>query len=145
MHEFVNTDAELAERTTFANIPYSETCVRQLRTHTFETDFKTVRVDEERLLFYKGTCHVILLAKLHDMYLYKTATFPHQPLKSVSKVALLHRSHCTCFGRNRFLFMPFIHKILCGMANSVGPEQQSNLGLHCLHMPFSQKVLGHLT
>ena len=33
----------------------------------------------ERWLSYKGTCHVILLAKLHDMYLYKTATFPHQP------------------------------------------------------------------
>ena len=30
-------------------------------------------------LSYKGTCHVILLAILHDMYLYMTATFPHQP------------------------------------------------------------------
>ena len=49
----------------------------------------------ERWLSYKGTCHVILLAKLHDMYLYKTATFPHQPPKSVSKVAFLHRFHCT--------------------------------------------------
>ena len=48
----------------------------------------------ERWLSYKGTCHVILLAKLHDMYLYKTVTFPHQPLKSVSEVALLHRFHC---------------------------------------------------
>ena len=48
----------------------------------------------ERWLSYKGTCHVILLAKLHDMYLYKTATFPHQPVKSVSKVAFLHRFHC---------------------------------------------------
>ena len=36
-------------------------------------------MDVGRLLSYKGTCHVILLAKLHDMYLYKTATFPHQP------------------------------------------------------------------
>ena len=25
------------------------------------------------------------------MYLYKTPTFPHQPLKSISEVALLHR------------------------------------------------------
>ena len=46
-------------------------------------------------LSYKGTCHVILLAKLHDMYLYKTTTFPHQPLKSISKVAVLHRFYCT--------------------------------------------------
>ena len=27
---------------------------------------------------YKGTCHVILLAKLHDMYLYKTVTCPRK-------------------------------------------------------------------
>ena len=46
-------------------------------------------VDVERWLSYKGTCHVILLAKLHDMFLYKTDN-----LKSVSKVALLHRFHC---------------------------------------------------
>ena len=47
----------------------------------------------ERWLSYKGTCHVILLAKLHDMYLYKTDNFFHinHYLKSVSKVALLHR------------------------------------------------------
>ena len=31
----------------------------------------------ERWLSYKGTCHVILLAKLHDMYLYKTDNFFH--------------------------------------------------------------------
>ena len=45
---------------------------------------------------YKGTCHVILLAKLHDMYLYKTDNFFHinHYLKSVSKVALLHRFYC---------------------------------------------------
>ena len=35
---------------------------------------------------YKGTCHVILLAKLHDMYLYKTASFLYQP--SLFKVFL---------------------------------------------------------
>ena len=39
---------------------YSETCVRPLRL--------TIVVDVERWLSYKGTCHVILLAKLHDMY-----------------------------------------------------------------------------
>ena len=50
----------------------------------------------ERWLSYKSTCHVILLAKLHDMYLYKAITFPHQPLKSVSKMAFLHRFHCFC-------------------------------------------------
>ena len=32
-------------------------------------------------------------SKLHDMYLYKTTTFPHQPLKSISKGAFLHRFH----------------------------------------------------
>ena len=52
---------------------YSETCVRQPPLGL------TLVVDVERWLSYKGTCHVILLAKLHDMYLYKTATFPHQP------------------------------------------------------------------
>ena len=53
-------------------------------------------VDVERWLFYKGTCHVILLAKLHDMYLYKTDNFfqINHNLKSVSKVALLHRFYC---------------------------------------------------
>ena len=47
-------------------------------------------VDVERWLFYKGTCHVIVLAKLHDMYLYKTDNFFHinHYLKSVSKVAI---------------------------------------------------------
>ena len=43
-------------------------------------------VDMERWLSYKGTCHVILLAKLHDMHLYKTATCPLQP--SLFKVCL---------------------------------------------------------
>ena len=54
-------------------------------------------VDVERCLSYKGICHVILLAKLHAMYLYKTDNFYHTNhyLKSVSKVALLHRFHCT--------------------------------------------------
>ena len=46
-------------------------------------------------LSYKSTCHVILQAKLHDMYLYKTATFLHQSIKSISKVAFLHRFHCS--------------------------------------------------
>ena len=36
-------------------------------------------VDVESWLSYKGTCHVILLTKLHDIYLYKTVTFPYQP------------------------------------------------------------------
>ena len=54
-------------------------------------------VDVERWLSYKGTCHVILLAKLHDMYLYKTDNFNHinHDLKSIPKVALLHRFYCT--------------------------------------------------
>ena len=69
------------------NFSYSKTCVRQ------PTLKWTLVVDMERWLSYKGTCHVILLAKLHDMYLYKTDNFFHinHYLKSVSKVALFHR------------------------------------------------------
>ena len=69
---------------------YSKTCVRQPPLKL------TLVVDAERWLSYKGTCHVILLAKLHDMYLYKTDNFFHinHYLKSVSKVALLHRFYC---------------------------------------------------
>ena len=69
---------------------YSKTCVRQPPLKL------TLVVDVERWLSYKGTCHVILLAKLHDMYLYKTDNFFHinNCLKSVSKVALLHRFYC---------------------------------------------------
>ena len=58
---------------------YSKTCVRQPPLKL------TLVVDVEMWLSYKGTCHVILLAKLHDMYLYKTDNFfPHQPLFKVS-------------------------------------------------------------
>ena len=75
-----------------AIVMYSKTCVRQPPSKL------TLVVDVERWLSYKGTCHVILLAKLHDMYLYKTDNFFHiyHYLKSVSKVALLHRFYCTC-------------------------------------------------
>ena len=70
---------------------YSKTCVRQPPLKL------TLVVDVERWLSYKGTCHLILLAKLHDMYLYKTDNFFHinHYLKSVSKVALLHRFYCS--------------------------------------------------
>ena len=70
---------------------YSKTCVRQPPLKL------TFVVDVERWLSYKGTCHVILLAKLHDMCLYNTDNFFHinHYLKSVSKVALLHRFYCT--------------------------------------------------
>ena len=66
---------------------YSKTCVRRPPLK------RTLVVDVEKLLSYKGICHVILLAKLHDMYLYKTDYFFHinHYLKSASKVALLHR------------------------------------------------------
>ena len=72
---------------------YSKTCVRQPPLKL------TFVVDVERWLSYKGTCHVILLAKLHDMYLYETDNFFHfnRYLKSVSKVALLHRFYCMSF------------------------------------------------
>ena len=71
-------------------LEYGKTCVRQPPLKL------TLVVDVERWLSYKGTCHVILLAKLHDMYLYKTDNFFHinHYLKSVSKVALLHRFYC---------------------------------------------------
>ena len=64
-------------------------------------------VDVERWLSYKGTCHVILLAKLHDMYLYKTDNFFHinHYLKSVLKVALLHRFYCILI--KKFVFFVF--------------------------------------
>ena len=62
---------------------------------------------------HKGACHVILLlAKLVDMYLYMTATFPHQPLKSLSKVAFLHRFHCTPFIRDCGLIWAFVACLL---------------------------------
>ena len=68
---------------------YSETCVREPPLSlTLNSGWY-----EKKRLSYKGPYHVILLAKLHDMYLYKTATIPHQPLKSISKVAFLHRFH----------------------------------------------------
>ena len=69
---------------------YSKTCVRQPPLKL------TLVVDGERWLSYKGTGHVILLAKLHDMYFYKTDNVFHinHYLKSVSKVALLHRFYC---------------------------------------------------
>ena len=55
------------------NYKYSETCEKA----TFDTDFSGWC---GKVTSYKGACHVILLAaKLHDMYLYKTATFPNQP------------------------------------------------------------------
>ena len=77
----------------------SKTCVRQPPLEL------TIVVDVKRWLSYKGTCHIILLAKLHDMYLYKTDNFFHinHYLKSVSKVALLHRFYCIenerCYGK----------------------------------------------
>ena len=86
---------------------YSKTCVRQPPLKL------SLVVDVERWLSYKGTCHVILLAKLHDMYLYKTDNFFHinHYLKSASKVAVLHRFYCIClflislsFGTSGFVF-----------------------------------------
>ena len=78
----------------YENMPiqiYSKTCVRQPPLKL------TLVVDVKRWLSYKGTCHVNVLAKLHDMYLYKTDNFFHinRYFKSVSKRALLHRFYCT--------------------------------------------------
>ena len=53
----------------------------------------TLVADVERLS-YKGTCHVILLAKLHDMYLFRQPPFHINPhcLKSVSAVLHHHEN-----------------------------------------------------
>ena len=86
---------------------YSKTCVRQPPLKL------TLVVDVEWWLSYKGTCHVILLAKLHDMYLYKTDNFFHinHYLKSVSKVALLHRFYCieNIIGREKMIGWKIFH------------------------------------
>ena len=76
-------------------------------------------VDVERWLSYKGTCHVILLAKLHDMYLYKTDNFFHinHCLKSVSKVALLHRFYCTFYAGREYIFYLFPDGRITTLAN----------------------------
>ena len=60
------------------NLCYSETCVRKPPLRL------TLVVDLERWQSYKGTCHVILLAKLHDIYIYKTDVFFIYPLFKVS-------------------------------------------------------------
>ena len=57
--------------------------------------------------------------------------------------SLFHTFLAKNFGQ-KFAFMQSFLKILSGMANSVdpdqtAPEEQSDLGLHYLHMPFSQK------
>ena len=43
------------------------------------------------------------------------------------------------------LFLKILREILSDMPNSIDPDQtapkeQSDLGLHCLHMPFCQKL-----
>ena len=82
---------------------YRNTCVRQPSLKL------TSVIDMERWLSYKGTCHVILLAKLHDMYLYKTDNFfdINHYLKSVSKVAVLHRLYCMWYVSKKKLEIPF--------------------------------------
>ena len=74
----------------FTGMHYSKTCVREPPSRLILNSGWCGK----RCLSYKGTCHVILLAKLHDMFFCKTSTFPHQPLKSISKVAVLHRFYC---------------------------------------------------
>ena len=77
-------------RRDFRIFMYSKTCVREPPSRlTLNSGWCG-----KSCLSYKGTCHVILLAKLHDMYLYKTTIFPHQPLRSISKVTVLHRFYC---------------------------------------------------
>ena len=79
---------------------YSKTCIREPPSRlTLNSGWCG-----KSWLSYKGTCHVILLAKLHDMYFYKTTTFPHQPLRSISKVAVLHRFYCNIHSAHRLTF-----------------------------------------
>ena len=88
----ISTEDNLNFLENSSDTTYSKTCVRQPPLKL------TLVVDVKKWLSYKGTCHVILLAKLHGMYHYKTDNFFHinRYLKSVSKVALLHRFYCTC-------------------------------------------------
>ena len=88
----------------FFIVMYSKTCVRQPPLKL------TLVVDVERWLSYKGTCHVILLAKLHDMYLYKRDNFFHinHYLKSASKVPLLYRFYCTL--KFQWLNLPWLFR-----------------------------------
>ena len=78
------------------------------KTATFEIDLSGWC---GRWLSYKGTGNVILLAKLNDMYLYKTDNFFHinHYLKSVSKVALLYRFYCIHV-TYRSLLKPMTHR-----------------------------------
>ena len=112
---------------------YNKTCVREPPS---KLTLNSVWCGKS-CLSYKGTCHVILLAKLHDMYLYKTTIFPHQPLRSISKVAVLHRFYCIfCFCTvikgvdksgyqvNIFLFQH--ENICCGYSLEVPCQGTSN-------------------
>ena len=69
-----------------SNRKYSKTCVGE---------------PSSRLTLNSGWCgksclsYKVVLAKVHDMYLYKITTFQHQPLRSISKVAVLHRFYCS--------------------------------------------------
>ena len=120
---------------------YSKTCVRQPPLKL------TLVVDVERWLSYKETCHVILLAKLHDMYLYKTDNFFHinHYLKSVSKVALLHRFYCMKKWTNNTLVTVRMHRLVettwskhrCLHTASFRPWINNECG--CLYMINSQR------
>ena len=112
LHPRIRISLRCSQVQTFKSINYVSDKCRLIRLRGCTTDLilysKTcVREPPSRLtlnsgwcgkscLSYKGTCHVILLAKLHNIYLYKTTTFPHQPLRSVSKVAVLNRFYCNC-------------------------------------------------
>ena len=104
-------------------LEYSKTCVREPPSRlTLNSGWCG-----KSCLSYKGTCHVILLAKLHDMYLYKTTTFPHQSLKSISKVAVLHRFYCIhTFAKGR-------QNTFKSVTSPMNVCQLPTLGLHCLH------------
>ena len=65
MKNFLTVKSKLNSRSILVKSKYSETCVRKPPLRL------TLVVDVERWLSYKGTCHVILLAKFNDMYLYK--------------------------------------------------------------------------
>ena len=70
------------------------------------------------------------------MYLYKTATFPHQPLMSISKVALLHRFYCIWNLLTRHKY-----KILNGMPWRI--EMFWNIGKHTREMHNVKFMISH--
>ena len=102
--------------------------------------------DVERWLSYKGTCHVIFLAKLHDIYLYKTGNFFHisHYLKSISKVAVLHRFYCMYYKlryiQDGSISLLSLSKIYSSVKAVLPPLSPWSEHLHQLSLPVDMQV-----